>query len=174
MTTLKMDFKINEALVNNLKGLKGGTVDVGWFEGQNYDDGTPIALVASVQEYGATINVTDKMRGWFLANGYPLRKETTQIHIPARSFMRSTADNKGNEWQKQIEKDLSKVIEGNLSLEEALNRLGLKIKGDIQETISQITTPPNSAMTEQRKGFNKPLIDSGIMLDSVSIRTEVK
>lgn len=169
---IEANLKINENLIKKLKKLKGGTVKVGWFEGQNYDDGTPIATIARVQEYGATINVTEKMRGWFLANGYPLKKETQQIHIPERSFMRRTADNKKQEWKEKIEKDLKKVIEGNLSIEEALNRLGVQIKGDIQTTISEISEPPNASMTIDRKGFNKPLVDTGTMLQYIDVRTE--
>lgn len=44
-------------------------------------------LIAKVQDQGATIRVTDKMRGFLAANyGIYLRQETTHIHIPGRYF----------------------------------------------------------------------------------------
>ena len=43
-------------------------------------------MVAKVQEYGTTIAVTDKMRGWFGHHGIHLRSSTIFIRIPGRRF----------------------------------------------------------------------------------------
>lgn len=47
-----------------------------------------MAGLGAVQEFGATINVTDKMRGFYRHHfGINLKKTTTQIKIPARSWL---------------------------------------------------------------------------------------
>ena len=46
----------------------------------------PLHEIATVMQYGATFNVTDKMRKFFLAVGYPLRRDTNTIKIPARPY----------------------------------------------------------------------------------------
>ena len=45
------------------------------------------ADLGAIHEFGATINVTDKMRGWFWYN-YGIHKSNKAINIPARSFLR--------------------------------------------------------------------------------------
>lgn len=171
---MKCELKINQDLLNHIKGLQSGKVEVGWLESATYDDGTPIAKVAEINEFGATIKVTDKMRRWFGAQGFPLNKNTTEIHIPARSFIRSTCDEKKKEWTDVINSRLKKAIKGELSFEQALEQLGLKIKADVQEKISSTTTPPNSAMTIAMKGKDTPLRNTGLMLESITVQTEVK
>ena len=113
------------------------------------------------------------MRKWFGAQGFPLKKTTTEIHIPARSFIRSTADEKQKEWSEVLESRLKKVFNGDLTFEQALEQLGLKIKSDIQEKIVNTTEPPNSPMTIAMKGKNTPLRNTGTMLNSIAVKTEV-
>lgn len=45
------------------------------------------ANIAAVQEFGATIGVTDKMRGYLARQGLHLRRDTVAIVIPARPFV---------------------------------------------------------------------------------------
>ena len=46
--------------------------------------------IAAVHEYGCTIRVTDKMRGYLHSQGLHLKKTTQFIRIPERSFLRAT------------------------------------------------------------------------------------
>lgn len=48
------------------------------------------AQLGAIHEFGATINVTDKMRAYLHHIGIHLKKDTTTITIPARSFLRDT------------------------------------------------------------------------------------
>ena len=167
--------KINRELLNRLKKIKSGTVEVGWHKDLRYDNGMPVHEVAKINEFGATIKVTDKMRGWFLANGFPLKKTTQEIYIPERSFIRATIDEKKDVWSDLINNCLKKVFSGELSFEQALLTLGLKIKDDIQIKISEIAADGgNSTMTIAMKGKDTPLINTGIMQESISVETEVK
>lgn len=182
---MKTSRKINSNILDGLKGLKDGTVEIGWFEDTKYSDGTSVAMVAEVQEFGATINVTEKMRGYFAANGFPLKKDKGQIVIPPRSFMRTTVDENQSEWKQHVKGDLAKTIENGGDTIKVLDRLGLEVKGDIQQKISSIQSPPLSGMTiemRQRRKANgktvgnltKPLVEEGIMLNTIQSRTTSK
>lgn len=126
---------------------KGVEIRVGWFEDQKYDDSTSIAQVAYWQEYG------------------------TKNGIPMRPFMRVCKHEQSRNWVNTLGKELKKSLfrKGNLDI--SAKRLGEKIKGDIQESIINGDWEPNRPSTVRKKGFNKPLIDTGIMLHSIQSRT---
>lgn len=48
-------------------------------------DGKSMVNIAKVQFYGASIRVTEKMRGWLAVNGLHLHADTTHITIPPRN-----------------------------------------------------------------------------------------
>lgn len=52
------------------------------------DSGLTNAELGAIHEFGATINVTEKMRGYLHKIGIHLKKDTTSIVIPTRSFLR--------------------------------------------------------------------------------------
>jgi len=52
---------------------------------------------ARIHEFGGTINVTKKMRGFLHYKGIHLRKNTTNINIPARPFLRPALEDAGNQ-----------------------------------------------------------------------------
>lgn len=115
-------------------------VRVGFLEGATYPDGTPVALVAAVHEFGAP------------AKG-----------IPVRPFMRTAiAQNKGK-WADQ----LSRAIGESGTAEAALGMVGESIKDDLRSSIRDGDWAPNKPRTVARKGFAKPLIDTAHMVNSV-------
>jgi len=81
----------------------GETALVGIPDGAQYPDGTEVDLVASVMEDGAVIRVTERMRNFFAARGFPLRKETEVIMIPARPFFEPAV--------KELEDELPEILE---------------------------------------------------------------
>ena len=52
------------------------------------DSGLTNAELGAVHEFGCTINVTEKMRAYLHHIGIHLRKDTTSVVIPTRSFLR--------------------------------------------------------------------------------------
>ncbi len=131
-----------------------------------YPDGTSVAMVATVHEFGADIKVTSKMRGWFAAHGVHLG--TSVIHIPERSFLRSTVQKNQREYGQFLKTGLEKVAEGKLDGAQLAELLGLKVQGDIQKTIQDISNPPNSGFTIRMKGSSNPLIDTGHLAQSIT------
>lgn len=123
---------------------------------------------ALIQEYGAVINVTDKMRGYFLARwGIALKKDV--IVIPERAFIRTGAK-KGEPIVFAKAKELiPKAILGEISVEEMYEQLGDEMRDVIQETAAYWSDPANAGLTVMDKGFNDPLIRTGDMIDAIEV-----
>lgn len=98
---------------------------------------------------------------------YAAENEFGTNKIPARSFMRSTFDERINEINEIIDDELGLVIDRVQTLNKAFARIGLSIQGMIQQKIREIRSPPNSRATIAIKGSSKPLIDFGQMIASV-------
>lgn len=116
-----------------------GVLKVGFLEGASYPDGTPVALVAAVQNFGAP------SRG-----------------IPPRPFFSNMVEAKQSEWGPALGALLAK----GMSIEAALNQLGLGIVGQLKQSIVDTNDPPLAASTIKAKGFEKPLIDDTIMINA--------
>jgi len=64
---------------------------------------TTVGWYGRVHEFGAMITVTAKMRAYLAAVfGWHLRRSTTQIHIPARPFMRPALSNCVRQFPEQF------------------------------------------------------------------------
>lgn len=122
----------------------GGHVDVGFMEGATYPDGTPVAAVAFWDEFGV-----------------PSREQ------PPRPFFRSMISNESESWPEFLAKQAqSNDYDGQKSL----GIMGEHIKGQLQKSINDFTTPGIKPSTAKAKGFDKPLIDSSDMLNSVAVK----
>ena len=144
MKSLNLD-KIKATLDRVPEEFNGLVAQVGLPSGINYEDGTPVAQVAAIQEFGA-----------------PAQK------IPARPFIRPTVKEQKEQWTKIIAKSVPKVLENKMSAFDVLDLVGRVAAADIQTKISSIYSPPLSPITIRRKGSSKPLIETGLMLASVS------
>lgn len=125
-------------------------VNVGWFEDQTYEDGLPVAKVARWNEFG------------------------TKAGIPERPFMRRTMMEHEKEWIELLKTLVQKEIdkEKGANIDKALQKFGEVVKGDIQETILRGGFVKNAKSTVRRKGFDMPLVDTGIMISSIQARTD--
>jgi hypothetical protein len=83
---------------------------------------------------------------------------------PPRPFMRQTVAQGQKTWGAALAKI---AVATNYDSEKTLSLMGEGIKGQIQKSINQFTTPELSAATVRQKGFAKPLIDTAVMLRSV-------
>jgi hypothetical protein len=118
-----------------------GTLRVGFLENAKYPDGTPVAMIAAIQDFGAP------------AAG-----------IPPRPFFRNMIADKKGEWPKAIG-DLLKA--NNYDAKITLDQTGQAIVGQLRQSIIDTNAPPLKPATVRRKGFEKPLIDTGHMIQSV-------
>lgn len=92
---------------------------------------------------------------------------TKSVKIPERSFLRSTIDNKGKDFYKLAEKEMDKWLQSYSDPEPMLNALGLQFRGYVQDTIKDLSSPPDSSLTKAVKGSGNPLIDQGNLVSSI-------
>lgn len=121
-------------------------VKVGFLEGSTYPDGTPVALVAAINNFGAP------------AAG-----------IPARPFFSNMVREKSPNWGKSLANIL---VTNNYDAKKSLALMGEGIGSQLQDSIQKLADPANADSTVARKGFNKPLIETGHMINSVGYEVD--
>lgn len=130
------------------KSMGGGQVSVGFMEGATYPDGTPVAAVAFWNEFGKPVH-----RG----NG-------DYFQLP-RPFFRQMIAKESPAWGRKMAK-LAKATDYDGP--RVLGLMGEDIKGALAQSINDFTAPPLAPSTVAAKGFEKPLIDTSHMLNSIT------
>lgn len=174
--------KAVEALNARLKQLEGVETKVGWFPGAKYEDGTPVAYVAAIQEFGAG-------------------------PIPPRPFFRTTVAAEKTAWSQHAAQGAKAVLKGTHTARDVMDGLGELAQEDVKETINQITAPPLSPITLELRAMkhrdpalkitgklvgevaarvrqpgyqlaggtpDKPLVDSKLMITTLTHTTDTK
>lgn len=122
--------KLDKALDEIARKLsKGGKVRVGFINGATYPDGTPVAMVAAIQNYGAP-----------------------RAGIPPRPFFTNMVKEKSPGWPAAIEENLR---ETNYDVATTLSRLGQGIESQLQDSIINTFDPPLSPVTVMLRGMRK-------------------
>lgn len=151
-------------LIKNLSNANNKTIEAGVLqEGKQ-------AMIAHVHEYGVDIVVTERMRAYLHHIGIHLRKDTTHIRIPERSFIRSGWDNHEDEIMDEIESFVGDLLERGVDARTFLDMIGTKIEGKLKYQLQEVSDPPLSSVTIENKGSSNPLIDTGSLLDSITHR----
>ena len=121
---------------------KGGVQEVLVGVRGRYPDGTHIAEVAAIQEFG------------------------TQ-DIPSRPALRSAIEDADDELRQVMRQGLDprKMIVDT----ELAQRMGNQLRQEIRRKIENWTQPPNAPGTVEQKGKNDPLVDTGRLRDSVQV-----
>lgn len=115
------------------------TLRVGFLEGATYPDGTPVAMVAALLNFG-------------ISNG------------KAWPFFTNMIAEKAPGWGGQ----LAALLEANdWDVEKSLALMGTGIAGQLRDAIVNMNEPALDPRTIARKGFDKPLVDTGHMLNSI-------
>jgi hypothetical protein len=92
---------------------------------------------------------------------------------PRRSFIVDWADKNTAEHQDQLRRIARAVVTGELpSIENGLERFGLRAVGEVQARIKAGIEPPLDEATIDRKGSSTPLIDKGQLWTSIRHRLE--
>ena len=150
---------------HRLKDPRDAGINIGWFDDQEYYNGTSIARVARWNEFG------------------------TRQGMPQRPFLRTTIMDNEKKWHELLKTLLQRAIDENKAFTPALKLFGEEVKKDIQETILAGGWKPNATITIQGgwmrnkisgkpfyvvgKGTGKqPLVNTGTMLKSIQVRTD--
>ena len=148
---MKSSFSGGKILAGKLREIaerleRADQVAVGFMENAKYPDGTPVAYVAAIQNYGAP-----------------------SVNIPPRPFFSDMVKDKSPNWPSQ----LGAVLKHNdFDAEKSLKLMGEGIGSDLQDSIEDTNDPELKQATIDRKGFPKPLIDTGHMINSVSYEVD--
>lgn len=130
--------ELNKLLKNGLRG-SVKAIEVGFFESSRYQDGTQVAYVAAIQEFG-----TDEAG------------KNKNIVIPERPFFRNAT--------KTVTEKLSKIVKNRIDpktmiIDESLaDTLGEVYSGEIKKSIVSLRDPANADSTKARKKSTNPLI----------------
>jgi hypothetical protein len=133
-----------QALFDRMKSLDRSVL-VGVPSGAKEADGTSLALVAAVNEFGSRSR-----------------------NIPERSFLR-TAIVEGRRLFTRINvANMRSVLHGGMTAFRALDILGVAAVGKVKEKIATGRFVRNSPETIRRKGSSKPLIDTSQLQSSIT------
>lgn len=129
-------------------------------------------FLAAIHEYGVQIRVTDKMRGYLASKGLYLKKSTSFINIPERSFMRAGWDQNEMTIVDTIVDMAKALATGNTTADDLLNQVGGETAELIKDFAKDLDSPKNNPFTIKNKGFDDPLIESGKMVGSIDYEIE--
>ena len=114
------------------------SVRVGVLENATYPDGTPVAMVAFWNEYGTRTS-------------------------PVRAFFRTTVSENKKNWVLSVQN----LMKMHNNPQQVMGLIGVHMQEQIVQSINTWSDPPNSAYTIAKKGFDKPLVERGIMMRSI-------
>ena len=137
--------KLEDFLKDLGKKIKqSASVEVGFMEDATYEDGTPVALVAMIQDYGAPA-----------------------ANIPPRPFFRNMIQAESEHWGE----DLATLLKStDYNSEQALDLMGKEIAGELRDSINEFDSVPLAPATIASKGFDKQLIHTADMFRNVDHR----
>lgn len=147
--------KLSEAILRQCPQLKNSyAIKVGVADGSTYPNGQSVAQVAEWNEYGNS-------------------------RIPARPFMAPTLFKHAEHWPAQFAWILK---QSNFKVDEAVEALANMIVGQVKMEINEVWEPPLAASTlaarvrksPSGEATDKPLIDTGLMFNSITYQVEKK
>lgn len=137
------------------------------------------AWLAGIHEFGCTIPVTPKMRAFLHHKGVHLKKSTTQIVIPERSFLRGGMENSQGRLNRELAVLLKAVLGGDMPADTMLEKLGGDLASWIKTYAKSGAFEPNSDLTVNGseddwgleglpgKGTANPLVGTGGMIGGI-------
>ena len=144
--------KIEARLKQIPQEFEGKVVQVGFPTNAQYEDGTPIASIAIIHEFGAP-----------------------EAHIPPRPFFGPSIAEHKSDWIRAVKKAVQLGTENDLTAEDALDGVGDLMAKQIQGTIANLYAPELAESTlaarrAQGNNSTKPLNGTAhaIMYDAVT------
>lgn len=138
-----------------LEGLADVHAEVGWFPSARYPDGTSVAHVAAIQEFG-------------------------HGPIPPRPFMRPTLTGKASSWKILLDQQVKTLPTGG-NMVKVMTVVAATVEGDIAKAITAVKSPPLKQSTIDKRFHSKkgnvsikPLVDTRLMFDTLTSVVEKK
>lgn len=138
-----------------LRQLDGTNTDLGWFENATYPTGESVAAVMMANEFGSA-------------------GSATKAPTPARPLLRQTAAVLDEKVPAYIERRKIEMMEGKLTVPEYRKKLGEAMVAAGLETLKKGDFEKNAASTIKQKGFDKPLVDTSLLGQSLTYRNDAE
>jgi len=124
--------RLKERLESVSKQVAGREVKVGWPQGKQYPDGTPVAYVAAIENFGSP-----------------------EQGIPPRPIIKPTIAENKERWGKVADGMVGQMVRGQVSGGDVLDTLGRVAAMDLQAFVGQITEPELSPITVLLRKWRK-------------------
>lgn len=124
---------------------------VGFFATAKYPDGTPVAYVAAIHEFGADN-----------------AGRNHEVVIPERPYFRDALETVVPQVTDHVRRRLDART---LDVGPLMDEIGLMVAEEVQDSITRLRQPENAESTILRKGSSNPLVDTGQMRASVTWTT---
>jgi hypothetical protein len=143
--------------------------------GVREDAGPKNIMKAIINEFGYDspgIPVTDAMRKYMAYKGYPLKKSTKYIKIPARPFISTGIEENLNEIFDLLDNltaqvHAKKTYKTKGFLKKEMEQIGELVIKQIQDYMNSNNAKANHPMTIEGKGHSNPLVGSGELRDAL-------
>lgn len=95
-------------------------------------------------------------------------------NIPTRPAIRVgfMAPIKKGLYDSYFVESIQRIAEGKSTFKQEYTKIGVMAKADLKEAVEQWDSPRNSPVTIELKGFDNPLIDSGLLYDSIDFKVD--
>lgn len=118
--------------------------------------GEEMVVIASAHEFGA------------------IAGKNYQTEIPARPFIRSTVDERRDIYAENGKRLWQRILDKEITIFEGLSLLGQLVESDIRKKIIELREPANAPSTIARKGSDNPLVDTGMLTNSIRYAVKTK
>lgn len=152
--TLKVDTSVWDKMKKDLLKASGQEVQVGIVEPVNYGSDNDNLAVAQVWQWQE--------------EGLPAK------NIPTRPAIRVgfMAPIKKGSYDNYFIESIQRIAEGKSTFKQEYVRLGMVAKVGLKDAVEKWDSPRNSPVTVALKGFDNPLIDSGLLYDSIDFKVD--
>lgn len=137
-------FDIEKELNKHLKKSNIKGISVGFVSSAKYNNGLNVATIAYNHNYG--------------------------LGVPQRAFFTQAVAKNSKKWENILALELQKGQD--INIKKSLEVVANVIVGDIKKSITDLTEPPLKKSTIEAKKSTKPLIDTGLLRNSVTYRLE--
>lgn len=156
---------LTDDIAKAASSLSGKKVSVGVMSGEHQ-------WLAGIHEYGCIIPVTPKMRAYLHRIGVHLKKSTTKIVIPERSFLRAGYDQNRDAITRKASRLLGDVMGGTMSEDQFFEIFGTEFREAIKDYAIELSDPPKQEWPTRDPSKNNPLVMSGDMIGGIEYEVE--
>lgn len=146
MASVKGGNKANSFITSTIDKMRGLKLNVGFLGNTTYPDGRSVPENAAIHEFGSP-----------------------ERNIPPRPYFRNMVIKNKSGWGPKVAESYQS---NGHDLKKSYQDLGETMRDQLKQSIIATNSPPLSPRTIRAKGFDKPLIDTGLMIDSVEWEIE--